>query len=109
MALDTDARLHELGIDVDEVIATLSLITQPYTVFLSGSIIEGYGNPESDLDVYVIYPEELPDVRVDYDAETNIISLEFTPTKRLDIESWTREQMLASAQRIRQCSSDITH
>lgn len=103
---NVNSRLQELGIDVNGVIDALSLTTQPYTIYLSGSLIEGYGNAESDIDVYVIYPDELPALRYDNDMQTNVISIEYLAERRVDIESWSKSQVLATAQRFRDCASN---
>lgn len=97
-------QLQMMGIDKDEIESSLTLPIEPFTIFLSGSIIEGFGNVESDLDVYVVFPEIVPDLRADFDTGINIISLEFTTNWRLDVESWAKEQMLAASDRIRCCT-----
>jgi predicted nucleotidyltransferase len=99
----SDTRLQQLYINAEEIIAGLVLPVEPYTLYLSGSVIEGYGNADSDLDVFVIYPEELPAIRTDYAIEAKSVSLEYTENWRLDIEAWTKEQVLDVAQRIQKC------
>lgn len=101
--------LNDLGIDVAAILEVLALSDDPYCVFLSGSVIEGYGNIESDVDVYVIYPKQLPAIRVDFDAKTNLISQEFIENRRVDIESWTLEQVLQVARNIQQCPVGLDH
>lgn len=96
-------RLSALHIEPDKVLADLSLSTDPYTVFLSGSIIEGFGNAESDLDVFVVYPDELPTMRTDFDRGSNTIAVEFTTDWRLDIESWSRPQVFQVAHSLNHC------
>ena len=103
---DSTARLQGLGINREEVLQALALTTEPYTVFLSGSIIEGYGNADSDLDVYVIYPEEIPPLQADYNMGQNLISMEYTTNWRIDVESWAKEQVITVAQRLRPIPDD---
>lgn len=106
MISEAETRLQALGLNIDDVIHSLSLSEEPYTIFVSGSIIEGYGNAESDLDVFVVYPNEVPSLRTDIDMETNSISLEYISEQRLDIEHWSKDQVIAVSERIRQCSPD---
>jgi hypothetical protein len=100
-------RLRELGINVQEIITGLPTPVEPHTIFISGSVIEGYGNAESDLDLFVVYPEALPEVRAEYTATTNLTSLEYVGDWRLDIESWSRSQIIDAARRFRECSADL--
>lgn len=104
MSLDTLVHLQKLGIDKNEIESSLALPAEPFTIFLSGSLIEEFGNAESDLDVFVVYTEEIPAVRSDFNEGTHLISMEFSANWRLDIESWTRENMMATADRINQCA-----
>jgi predicted nucleotidyltransferase len=98
--------LERLGVDAAEIAAALSPAIPPYTVFVSGSVVEGYGNSESDLDVLVIYPEEMPSLEAEYVTDTNIIQSDFTEHWRLDIEGWPRREVLAAAERISRCAAD---
>jgi len=98
---------ENLEIDPKQILANLSLPEQPSSIFLSGSIIEGYANAESDLDVFVIYQgEDLPRQRIDYTTNTNTISFEYMSNLRLDIESWTEKQAQAVAVRLNRCPSE---
>jgi hypothetical protein len=104
-----EKKLEALGITVDDVVSALNLPVDPYTIFLSGSVIEGYGNTESDIDVYIIYAESLPEARSDLATETNTITLEYINDRRVDIESWTKQQVLAVAQRMGACPSGLDY
>ncbi|HLF26425.1 MAG TPA: nucleotidyltransferase domain-containing protein [Anaerolineae bacterium] len=96
--------LERLGIDTEEIAAALSPVVPPYTIFLSGSVVEGYGNSESDLDVFVIYPEEMPPLQAAYTTDTNVILNEYTEHWRLDIECWPKWAVLSTAERISRCA-----
>lgn len=103
---DLPTRLQELGINREEVLQALALPAEPYTIFLSGSIIEGYGNANSDLDVYVIYPGEIPPLKVDFNTGHTLISMEYTTNWRLDTESWAKDQIFTVAQRLHPLPDD---
>jgi hypothetical protein len=103
---DSHPRLQQLGINREEVVQALALSAEPYTIFLSGSIIEGYGNANSDLDVYVIYPGAIPPLQADFKTGQNLISMEYTTNWRLDVESWAKDQIFAVAQRLHPLSED---
>lgn len=88
--------------DTSGVIAALgsrNLLPDEYeTVFASGSLIRGWGNPTSDLDVHVV----TKDVWVSTIDETNHVALEpntlqyegtFVDGRRWDIEYWTSSQL----------------
>lgn len=83
--------LEQVGLTVDDVRqlcrAHLASASEPI-LFLSGSLVEGYGNASSDVDLYVLFPDEdvqeavkpittprLGDIRLD---------LEFWPSSRID-------------------------
>lgn len=102
MTIDTLARLESLSINKDEILENLYLPEKPYTVFLSGSVIEGYGNAESDLDLFVVYENAVPPVRSDITQESNLISMEYIADWRVDIESWSSKTISAIASRISQ-------
>jgi hypothetical protein len=98
--------LEELGIDAEEVMAALPLKAETFTIFLSGSVLEGYGNTESDLDVFIIYSDQVPSQGVTYTRESYDISFEYISNWRLDVESWAKEQVFSVAQRLDRCSSE---
>ncbi|MFF1340784.1 hypothetical protein ACFVYT_23210 [Streptomyces sp. NPDC058290] len=88
--------------DTSGVIAALgsrNLLPDAYeTVFASGSLIRGWGNPTSDLDVHVV----TKDVWISTIDETNHVALEpntlqyegtFVDGRRWDIEYWTSSQL----------------
>ncbi|GGO82154.1 hypothetical protein [Wenjunlia tyrosinilytica] len=95
--------------DMSGVVAELErrkLLPEHYdTVFASGSLIRGWGNPTSDLDVHVV----TRDAWTSGIDETNHVALEpntlqyeqiFVAGRRWDIEYWTAsqvEQVLAKA------------
>ncbi|HLZ62475.1 MAG TPA: hypothetical protein VKR06_36475 [Ktedonosporobacter sp.] len=105
MLNDMTLRLEKLGINAEEVLTSLTFTVEPYTVFLSGSIIEGYGNVDSDLDVFVIYPEQIPSLEADFSVGNTLINMEYTTNWRMDVESWTREQVELVAQHLSQHSA----
>ncbi|MFE9403421.1 hypothetical protein ACFYNY_16770 [Streptomyces sp. NPDC006530] len=88
--------------DVSGVIAELksrNLLPSAYeTVFASGSLVRGWGNPTSDLDVHVV----TKDVWTSSIDETNHVALEpntlqyegtFVDGRRWDVEYWTAGQI----------------
>ena len=54
----TKALLQKLGIHKKGLLEVLRLPLQSSTIFLSGSVVEGYGSSESDLDVYIPYAQD---------------------------------------------------
>lgn len=103
---NASAHLQELGINPKEILAELNLPAEPYTIYVSGSIVEGFGNADSDLDVYIVYPEQVPVVAADFNLGEGLISIVDSTQWRLDIESWSQEQILAIAQRFHAYSLD---
>lgn len=104
--MDIAQRLQALGVDPATLIQTLALPVEPFTVFLSGSVIEGYGNAESDLDIYVVYPQALPTMRADIERGTNNVTIEYTDEWKLDVESWIQEEIFSLTQRVQNASDD---
>lgn len=109
MSSDYEAQLSKLGVKTNEVLSSLNLKEEPYTIFLSGSVIEGYGNAESDIDVFVIYPTDIPSQRIDLAWDTNVISLEYIANRRVDIEHWAKQQAFSVAQRLQDCPPGLDH
>jgi len=84
-------------IDLKEVIASLE--EKRITVaWVSGSIVEGLGNPSSDLDVYTVVPRlhenGVDSIRHD---DTHQIEVYFSNARRIDVEYWAQEPIEALA------------
>lgn len=97
--------LEKLNVDVGEVLSSLELPVEPDTIFISGSVTEGYGHAASDLDVFVIYPRQ---VRVEADLawESHTVLSRWLSNWRLDIESWEKAEILAAAGRLRSIGTE---
>lgn len=71
------------------------------TIFLSGSIFEGFGNKKSDIDVFIIYKSKMPkpsyiptEKKVFHnDGDTNIFNFIYND-KRYDIEYWSYSDVI---------------
>lgn len=103
---DPKAVLDRLGIDPQKILAALDVSSEPSTIFLSGSIIEGYGNAESDLDVFLIYPDALPTQGATYAWDSGGIAFEYLEDWRLDIEMRSEKKFPEMAQRLNACPTD---
>lgn len=71
-------------------------INEEYTVYICGSILEGFGNEKSDIDIYVLL-DELPDElkqegRIKKNKDNVIHNILFD-NYRLDIEYWTIDKL----------------
>ncbi|HFJ9434346.1 nucleotidyltransferase domain-containing protein [Bacillus thuringiensis] len=67
-----------------------------YTVYVCGSILEGFGNEKSDVDVYVLLdelPSELGEEGRIRKNKDNVIHNILFDNYRLDIEYWTIEKL----------------
>ncbi|HLF27511.1 MAG TPA: nucleotidyltransferase domain-containing protein [Anaerolineae bacterium] len=95
------ALLEKLNVDVDEVLSNLELPIEPYTIFISGSVTEGFGHALSDLDVFVIFPKQVQ-VSVDIAWENHTISNKWIANWRLDIENWEKAEILKAARRLQE-------
>lgn len=76
-------------------------------VYLAGSVIEGYGNPWSDIDVFVLggLRPAGPDVKP---GGVNVVSLHFREGRRFDFEYWSPRQVRDIARRLRAIRLGIT-
>lgn len=106
MNQDYQKQLQMREILPKEIIEQLDLPIDAYTIYVSGSIMEGYGNAESDLDVYIIFKEEIPLIDVDIQTQEKTISLKFTPRWRLDVESWALPHLISVAKQLQGCDPD---
>ncbi|MEK8199508.1 nucleotidyltransferase domain-containing protein [Lysinibacillus sp. FSL M8-0134] len=86
--------------NLENIISYLPSYFDSYlTVYLSGSLIEGFGNKSSDIDVFVIC-EELPDPEdseiegeVFLQGNKNLIQNFVIDGIRFDVEYWTKEHL----------------
>lgn len=106
MTTNIDSRLHDLEIHKDDILAALSLPAEPHTIFLSGSVIEGYSNTESDLDVYVVFTDDIQIERVDCQRDDYAITIDYVSNWRLDIEIWSVESIKKVANRLQNTQVD---
>lgn len=76
-------------------------------VYLAGSLIEGSGNPWSDIDVFVLgrLRPVGPDIKP---GGVNTVSLHFYESRRFDFEYWTPRQVRDIARRLRAIRLGIT-
>ena len=65
------------------------------TIYLSGSIFEGFGNHKSDIDVFIIYknekpvPEYIPSEKQFHSSSNGVDIFDFIyKNKRYDVEYW---------------------
>lgn len=71
----------------------------PAPVYLSGSLVAGYGNAWSDVDVFVV-AERAPVGPYAKRADTNYTSAHFVRDKRVDFEFWSPRDVEALARRV---------
>jgi hypothetical protein len=95
------ARLHELRLVPDGTQA----------VFVAGSVVRGWGNPTSDLDIYVIAPQEPAggceqSMPVFLDRSSVGVKVAFGEDRRWDVEYWRDEQV---GQVLGKVSEDVIH
>jgi predicted nucleotidyltransferase len=76
-------------------------------VYLGGSVVEGHGNPWSDVDVFVVgnLPPVGPDVKP---GDVNTVSVHFYKGVRFDFEYWAPERVRDLARRLRSIRLGIT-
>jgi hypothetical protein len=102
------ARLKEFGVSFDELQSLFENLEDPYTVFVGGSIVEGYGNAESDIDAYVIYAREIPAQEItEFKFEGRTVGFDYVSDRRVDLESWSLSYINTIAEKIRSCSADL--
>ncbi|MBO8164931.1 MAG: nucleotidyltransferase domain-containing protein [Brevibacillus sp.] len=99
----------DLRIDVNHIFSILKELNQDSSVvYLAGSIMEGFGNSTSDVDVYVIcdkeYIQELVQKASDHDAilpsEKFVIHNIIQDNIRYDFEYWAMDDFLSVVKRL---------
>lgn len=70
--------------------------------FASGSLVEGYGNPTSDLDVFVVWPDADSSAAAPRTVIVDGIGIElnFDQALKIDIEHWSDDNVKALAAQI---------
>lgn len=107
MVLNQISKLQDLKIDPEMIMAALPRSLHPLTTFLSGSVIEGHANTESDLDVFLVVSDSTSsNVTATYNLGTTKVIAEYTDDWRLDIEIWLEGQISQVAQRLSSCKID---
>jgi len=90
------------NVDLGSVLALERLPDPRSVAYFSGSLVAGYGNSWSDLDVYVVGESVPIGPNVVKDRYTTI-SIHYTSSRRVDFEFWTR----AATDRLADCLSRI--
>jgi predicted nucleotidyltransferase len=70
------------------------------SVYASGSVVEGFGNRHSDIDIFVVGDSEPSSNGVIITKEQFAISIHFLGERRIDFEYWPVEQVHAMAARL---------
>ena len=90
------------SLPVEEILALEEFPKDDETsVYLSGSLVEGYGNSGSDIDVFVLTNDK-PKGQLIIDKKRFAISIHFIDTRRVDFEYWPAPRVLEIADRLRQ-------
>jgi predicted nucleotidyltransferase len=80
------------GLMVDDLLALEGLPSKGRAVYVSGSLVEGLGNPGSDLDVYVVGGRVLAPT-ADVSKKHYSISIHYCADRRIDFEYWAAESV----------------
>jgi hypothetical protein len=67
------------------------------TVFLSGSLLEGFGNPSSDLDVFVVHSDrsyDLPKEGQSIHLGGALVNVDYSDCIRVDTEHWVKQDII---------------
>src|SRR5262249_2545254 len=72
------------------------------TIYLSGSAVNGFGNPWSDIDVFVI-SERKPFGPFAKHADTNDVSQHYVGQRRVDFEFWRPDHVRDVPRRLSSC------
>lgn len=97
--------LERFGIDAEQVLVAVPH-SDASTCFVSGSIVEGFGNAESDLDVFLVYDGEASGGGAEYHRDTNTIAFEYLEGVRIDVERWSAANVRGVADRLGACQID---
>ncbi|MHC3470870.1 nucleotidyltransferase domain-containing protein [Streptomyces sp. 7R007] len=74
--------------------------TDAAIAYISGSLVEGYGNETSDLDIYVIYENPTPEQSQSGRSDLYAIETDFVGELRTDTEIWSLKWLTGLADRI---------
>lgn len=78
------------GINVDQILGRLK-DQRVQAAWLSGSLVEGLGNPSSDIDIFAVVPaltDSMPAVKK---GEDHFVQVYFSNSRRIDFEYWSTE------------------
>lgn len=110
--MSADDRITEAQVAVRHHLATAPGVV---AAFLAGSLVEGYGNPTSDVDVLVLSDQPTPTTSSDgsswsraFRFDDCLIEVVYAGTERLDIETRRLSDLRATIQRLNQLPPDRT-
>lgn len=92
--------------DMQQLLDMASIRMSAYSgyrcAFASGSLVEGYGNPTSDLDVFVVWPDAGSSAAAPRTTVVDGIGIElnFDQALKMDIEHWSADDVKALAAQI---------
>ncbi len=97
-----DSLLKGLSLTPGEILDMVELPSRNSTiVFVSGSLVAGYGNSWSDLDVYCLGDGSLRGFKsASLETSTHLIEVTVTQHQRLDFEFWPRDAIHAAATKL---------
>ncbi len=76
------------GVEVKEILGPL--VEQHVEVaWLSGSLVEGLGNPSSDIDIFAIVPSLTESIPAIKRGEDHFVQVYFSNSRRIDFEYWS--------------------
>lgn len=87
-SLDTIGRLA--GVNADQILGPLRE-QQVRTAWLSGSLIEGLGNPSSDVDIFAVVPKLTDSMPATKKGQDHFVQVYFSNSRRIDFEYWSTE------------------
>jgi hypothetical protein len=90
-----------IGVEITDLLALEGLPRNTTdSVYASGSVVEGFGNSRSDIDIFVVGDGRPRDSGVVIEKEQFAISIHFLGKRRVDFEYWPVQQMHAIAARL---------
>jgi len=93
--------LASLGLTLTEVLINEELASDPDCVaYLSGSLVEGYGNSSSDIDIFVITDKQ-PSGSMVLNKDNFAISIHYKNERRIDFEFWPERHIYNLSEKLR--------
>lgn len=78
--------VSDLGGDLGHILDEIPKRFHDDAIYLTGSLIEGFGNDQSDLDVMIVTDQPLDDIPFTVKKDLMVINMIFMPGRRVDLE-----------------------